>query len=127
MSSFEIIRAEAASFPVTVLCELLGVSTSGYYAYLNRERSVGANTDLRLTTKVRAIHARTRGVYGSRRMQRELDEPVGRNRLARLMREHGLLARAPRRFRTTTASTHSLPVASNLLDQDFDVHELNRV
>ena len=127
MSSFEIIRAEAASFPVTVLCKLLDVSTSGYYAHLNREACSRQQKDLRVTTKVRAIHAQTRSVYGSRRMLHELDETIGRNRLARLMREHGLLAQAPRRFRVTTDSSHALPVASNLLEQDFDVDEPNRV
>lgn len=127
MSSFEIIRAEAANFPVTVLCDLLEVSKSGYYAYVGREASAKQQKDLRVTTKVRAIHARTRGVYGSRRMLHELDETIGRNRLARLMREHGLLARAPRRFRVTTDSGHALPVANNLLEQDFEVDEPNRV
>jgi transposase InsO family protein len=127
MSSFEIIRAEAANFPVTVLCELLEVSKSGYYAHLGREESAKELMDLRVTTKVRAIHVRTHNVYGSRRMLHELDEPIGRNRLARLMRENGLQAQAPRRFRVTTDSGHALPVASNLLKQDFDVDEPNRV
>lgn len=66
-------------------------------------------------------------VYGSRRMMHEVDEPIGRNHLARLMRENGLLACAPRRFRVTTDSAHALPVVSNLLEQDFDVDEPNRV
>jgi transposase InsO family protein len=127
MNPFEIILAEAAQFPVTVLCSLLGVSTSGYYAYLSRGRSAREDTDLRLTTKIRAIHAGTRRVYGSRRMTRELDEPVGRNHIARLMREHGLLARSPRRFRVTTDSKHALPIASNLLKQDFTTDGPNRV
>jgi hypothetical protein len=68
MHPFEIILAEAAQFSVTVLCALLGVSTSGYYAYLSRGRSGRDDTDLPLTTKIRAIHAGTRIVYGSRRM-----------------------------------------------------------
>jgi putative transposase len=127
VSSFEIIRAEAANFPVTVLCGLLEVSKSGYYAHLKRTSSARAQRDERVTAKVRAIHARTRGVYGSRRMVHELDEPVGRNRVARLMREHGLLARAPRRYRVTTDSAHPLPIAKNLLDQDFEVDEPNVV
>jgi putative transposase len=127
VSSFEIIRAEAANFPVTVLCKLLEVSKSGYYAHLARTASARQQKDERVVTKVRAIHAQTRGVYGSRRMAHELDEPIGRNHLARLMRENGLLARSPRRFRVTTDSAHALPVASNLLEQDFDVAEPNRV
>jgi putative transposase len=126
MNLFEIVRAEAASHPVVVLCRLLGVSKSGYYAYVGRERSERAHTDLRVTTKIRAIHARTRGVYGSRRMVHELDEPVGRKRVARLMREHGLLAHSPRRFRVTTDSQHALPVARNLLQQNFQVDEPNQ-
>jgi putative transposase len=126
MNLFEIVRAEAASHPVVVLCRLLGVSKSGYYAYVGREPSERAHKDLRVTTKIRAIHARTRGVYGSRRMVHELDEPVGRKRVARLMREHGLLAHTPRRFRVTTDSEHALPVARNLLQQDFQVDEANQ-
>lgn len=127
MSPFEIILAEAAQFPVTVLCALLGVSTSGYYAYLSRGRCVRDETDLRLTTKIRAIHAGTRGVYGSRRMTQELDELAGRNHVARLMRENGLLAQSPRRFRTTTDSNHRLPTAPNLLQQEFNTDGPNRV
>ena len=127
MSPFELILAEAANFPVTVLCALLGVSTSGYYAFMSRGRSSRRDTDERLTTKIRAVHARTRGVYGSRRMVAELGEPAGRNHIARLMRENDLLARAPRRFRTTTDSKHSAPIAPNLLAQDFTTNAPNRV
>ncbi len=127
MSLFEIIRAEAANFPITLLCLLLGVSPAGYYAFLNRGRSVRARTNERLTTKIRAIHSRTRHVYGARRMVRELGEPAGRNRVARLMRENGLLARVPRRFRVTTDSGHALPVAPNLLEQNFTTNAPNRV
>jgi transposase InsO family protein len=127
MNPFEIIRAEAANFPITVLCLLLGVSKSGYYAFLGRGRSERRDTDLRVTTKIRAIHADTRGVYGSRRMTEELDEDVGRNRVARLMRENGLLACSPRRFRVTTDSDHALPIAPNLLEQDFTADAPNRV
>lgn len=127
MNPFEIIRAEAANFPVTLLCLLLGVSKSGYYAFLGRGRSERQDTDLRVTTKIRAIHAGTRGVYGSRRMTEELDENVGRKRVARLMRENGLLARSPRRFRVTTDSDHPLPVAPNLLEQNFTADGPNRV
>jgi putative transposase len=127
VSSFEIIRAEAANFPVTVLCKLLEVSTSGYYAHLARGASERQQKNERVITKMRAIHVRTHGVYGSRRMMHELDEPIGRNRLSRLMREHDLMARAPRRFRVTTDSDHALPIASNLLEQDFGVDEPNCV
>lgn len=127
MSAFELIRAEAAEFPIARLCALLGVSTSGYYAYVGRPPSERTTTDERITTKLRALQCKTLGVYGSRRMRAELDESVGRNRVARLMRQSGLLARAPRRFRVTTDSKHSLSLAENLLKQNFTTSEPNRV
>lgn len=127
MSVFELIRAEAAEFPIARLCALLGVSTSGYYAYVGRPPSDRTTTDERITTKLRALQSKTLGVYGSRRMRAELDESVGRNRVARLMRQSSLLARAPRRFRVTTDSKHSLSLADNLLKQNFTTSEPNRV
>ncbi len=127
MSVFELIRTEAAELPVLRLCALLGVSPSGYYAFCKRGPSRRALSNQRITTKVRALQSKTRGVYGSRRMKVELDEPVGRNRVARLMRESGLLARTPRRYRVTTNSKHGLAVAPNLLEQNFTATEANRV
>lgn len=127
MSAFELVRAEADNFPVTLLCGLLGVSTSGYYAWLNRDPSQWQKTELRLCTKIRAIHAANDQTYGSRRMAAEIDEPVGRGRAARIMREHGLQARAPRRYRVTTDSRHSRPIAPNLLARDFRAERPNRV
>jgi putative transposase len=76
---------------------------------------------------MKAIHARTRGVYGSRRMIAELGEPIGRNRVARSMRANGLQPRVRRRFRITTDSSHTLPVAPNLLMQNFSTEGPNRV
>lgn len=126
MSAFAVIRAEAAQYPVSRLCALLGVSTSGYYAWCRRGGSRRAHEDARVAVKIRAVHARTRGVYGSRRMARELDEDIGRNRTTRIMRDHGLQARAPRRFRTTTDSQHDRPVAPDLLGQNFHADEPNQ-
>ena len=73
MSAFELVRAEAANFPVSTLCRLLGASKSGYYAWAKRGRSSRLDADLRVTTKLRAIHRQTGGVYGARRMVAELD------------------------------------------------------
>lgn len=129
MSRFGIVHAERVRYPVKVLCSLLRVSTSGYYAWCRRSRSTRARDDERLVTKMRAIQARVGGVYGSPRMVEELradGELVGVNRIARLMRDYNLLARQRRRFRATTDSTHSLPVAPNLLARDFAWSEPNR-
>lgn len=127
MNPFEVIRLEAAKFPVSRLCELLELSTSGYYAFLKRGHCKRSDTDSRVVVKLRVIQKRVRGVYGARRARAELDERIGRNRLARLMRENGLQARVPRRYKVTTDSAHDLPVAPNLLKQEFSAAELNRV
>ena len=130
MSSFELVRTVAAEFPVRMLCALLGVSSSGYYAWRERQHTPRRSTDLKLLTKMRAVHAENSGVYGSRRMQVELvadGESVGRGKVQRLMREHGLQARKPRRFKATTNSKHDDPIAPNLLMQDFAVDAPNTV
>ena len=130
MSSFELVRAAAAEFPGRVLCALLGVSSSGYYAWRERQHTPRPSTDLKVLTKIRAVHAETNGVYGSRRMQAELvagGESVGRAKVQRLMRDNGLQARRPRRFKVTTDSQHDDPIAPNLLKQDFTVDAPNTV
>ncbi|MBK8412279.1 MAG: IS3 family transposase [Sandaracinaceae bacterium] len=113
-----------------MLCALLGISSSGYYAWRERQHTPRPSTDLRLLTKMRAAHAENCGVYGSRRMQVELvadGESVGRAKVRRLMREHGLQARKARRFKSTTDSKHDDPIAPNLLMQDFAVDAPNTV
>lgn len=127
MSAFELVRAEAANCPIAVLCELLSVSRSGYYAWCRRDPSERQNAELRVTTKLRAIHSLTGGVYGARRMVKELDEPVGRHRVARLMRDNALLAQGAKRFRVTTDSKHDRPIAPNLLAQDFRASAPSRI
>jgi transposase InsO family protein len=128
VSAFELVRAEAANFPVSVLCELLDVSTSGYYAWLERPPSTRDRDDVRLVAKIRAVHSSNGAVYGSRRMTEELradDEVVGRSRVVRLMQEHELHARKARKFKTTTDSKHDKAIAPNLLEQQFDVDAPN--
>jgi putative transposase len=129
VSPFELIRAEAASFPIRTLCTLVGVSPAGYYAWLKREDGPRRRESTRLTAKLRAVHAQTRGVYGARRMVRELradGERVSRKRVVRLMRAGGLRAAGARRFRATTDSNHTEPVAPNLLDRNFQPDAANR-
>lgn len=130
MSDFELIRAEAGTTSVQRLCRLLGVSPSGYYAWREREPSKRESDELRLVTKIRAVHQETGKAYGSRRMTTELredGESVGRRRIQKLMRRFGLQGKAPRRFRVTTDSNHSEPIAPNLLKQDFAADAPNRV
>jgi putative transposase len=119
---FAFIAAQLVAFPVAVLCRVLEVSTSGYYAWTERDASCRSRRDLDLGAKVRAAHASSKGRYGSPRVHAELraaGEKVGRKRIARLMKEAHLEGRKRRRFRKTTDSNHRLPIAPNVLERDF--------
>jgi putative transposase len=125
---FQLIDAAKKEFPVQRLCKVLGVSPSGYFAWRGRPASRRQRDDLVLLAHVRSSFALSNETYGSPRMTHELRDQglrVGRRRTARLMRENGLRARQPRRFKRTTDSLHAFPVAPNLLDQDFSAERPN--
>ena len=100
MSAYRIISAERASFPVSVMCEVLGVSRSGFHGWERRAPSNRALSDVWLTSRITEIHERARGVYGSRRVQAELrlgqDIQVSR----RLLRAAGELRASQGQART---------------------------
>ena len=119
---FAFIAREKATFPIDLLCSVLGVSRAGFYATRRRPVPARRRADQQLAVHVAAAHAASRRRYGSPRVYRELQaqgHEVGRHRVARLMREQGLRARAKRRFQRTTDSQHGLPVAANVLDRHF--------
>ncbi len=124
------IQQNVADFPLQVLCEVLGVSRSGYYAWVRRAESARAQEDRALSSEIRAAHQASRGRYGSPRVHAELraqGRRVSRKRVARLMRRMGLAARRKRRFRRTTDSRHAFPIAPNLLARNFTAQAPNRV
>jgi transposase InsO family protein len=121
---FAFIARAKATFPIDLLCTVLGVSRAGFYAAQRRPVPARRHEDQQLAVQVAAAHAASRRRYGSPRVYRELQaqgHEVGRHRVARLMREQGLRARAPRRFQRTTDSQHGLPVAPNVLARQFTV------
>jgi putative transposase len=125
---FDFIRAEKAFYPVEMLCEVLGVSRSGYYAYVKRPLCSRARQDARLSVEIAAVHARSRRTYGSPRVHAELKKSgflVGKKRVERLMRERGVVARQKRRFRHTTNSNHKRPIAPNVLERAFKTEAPN--
>ena len=119
---YRLIAAEKAGIPVARACRILGVSESGYYVFHSRGPSKWQRDDMVLLAHIREAFRLSHGTYGSPRMSMELKDRglcVGRRRVARQMRENGLKARQPRRYRRTTDSHHGFPVAPNLLGQDF--------
>ena len=127
---FAFIAARDVAFPVSAMCRVLGVTRSGFYAWVKRPKPVRAKSDAQLAATVAAVHHRSRRTYGSPRVHRELlarGVRVGRKRVERLMRENGIQGCAKRRFKHTTNSKHGGPIARNVLAREFQVSEPNRV
>src|SRR5205823_11320657 len=120
---FRFIDEHREQWPVRLLCEALGVSTAGYYAW--RDRPAGARQQRQdaLLVEIRAIHAEFKARYGSPRVHAELvarGRPCCVNSVAKAMRDPGIAAKTAKKFRCTTDSNHDLPVAENLLGRQFD-------
>jgi putative transposase len=131
VSIFGFIDAEKASYPVTALCRMLGVSKSGYYAWRSRPPSERRRRDALLIEKIRQIHSRSRETYGYPRVHAELRSlgvKCGRRRVARLMRAEGLwgCVRGKKR-RTTRRDPRAAAPAPDLLRGDFVAAQPNRV
>ncbi len=120
---FAFIRDHQGRFPVEVLCEVLGVSRSGYYAWRDRPPSRGALRRGRLVAEIRQVHGDSRATYGSPRIYRVLKArgiPCCENTVAKLMRAEGVRPKAGRPSAgRTTDSRHDRPVAGNLLNREF--------
>ena len=119
---FAFIDVQRASWPIVVMCDVLGVSCSGFYAWLKRPISSHAIDDGELGAAIAASHRASDGRYGSPRVHRDLEAKglhVGRKRVERLMREKGFAGRSKRRWRRTTDSNHASPIAPNILARNF--------
>ena len=117
-------------YPLSVLCRVFNVARSGFYAWLHRKPSHRAQEDERLKIAIKAAHKRTRKSYSARRMQTELAAdgfPAGRDRIIRLRKELNIHCIQKRKFKATTNSKHTLPVAENLLNQNFTPSVPNQV
>lgn len=126
---YRFIGEHRQEFPVAVMCRVLGVSRSGYYAWQKRPTSQRDRSNSHLVEEIRAVHAKSRQTYGSPRIFADLQAhgvACGRHRVARLMRRHGICSQRKCRFKTTTNSQHAQPVAPNLLHQQFVADHSNQ-
>lgn len=117
-------------YPIPLIIRILKVSASGFYAWLARPPSERAKEEMRLEVEIKAAHRRTRQTYGAERLRHELAEHgvrVGICRLKRIRRKLGLRCKQKRKFRVTTDSKHKLPVAENMLKQQFKVYKPDTV
>lgn len=119
-----IARSRGGEYPVRLMCELLGVSPSGFYASVSRPPSRRERSNQQLRLEIRATHSVTHRRYGAMKIWKHLNaqgKRCGHNRVGRLMREDGLRSKRPRRFRVTTQSAHQKPLTDNHLDRRFSV------
>jgi transposase InsO family protein len=126
---YPFIRDQRRQFPIVKLCAVMQVSTSGFYDWRKRTPSIREQENQRLLLELRLLEVATRHRYGSPRMHRELRDRgwwINRKRVEKLMKTHGIRARRHYRRVCTTRSDPSLPVASNLLNQQFHFEEINR-
>lgn len=118
-------------YPIARLCQALGLSPSGYHARQRREPTERQQQTARLEVAIKAAHDRGRGTYGAEKIQEELAEvegiKAGIHQIKRIRRKHNLRCKQKTKFKATTDSQHTLPVAPNRLNQNFAVAEPNRV
>jgi putative transposase len=115
---------------IAMMCGILKVSKSGYYKWLNRKPCKRVLEEGRLEVEIKAAHKRTRETYGPERLQHELKEQgvsVGICRIRRIRKKLGIRCKQKRKFKATTDSKHVLPVAENLLNQQFEATRPNEV
>jgi len=124
------IRAEKAFYPVALLCRVLRVARSGFYAWLSRGESAREHRDRELLPLIREVFKTNRQTYGSPRVFEELRSrkvPCSRRTIERLMREAGITPPRKRKFKKTTDSNHPFATAANLVDRDFSSPAPNRL
>jgi transposase InsO family protein len=117
-------------YSIPQMCRVLGASPSGYYRWLSRKPSKRAQEEGRLEAEIKAAHKRTRETFGPERLQRDLAEhgvKAGVCRIRRIRKKLGIRCKQKKKFKATTDSKHTLPVAENLLNQQFKATAPNRI
>jgi len=117
-------------YSIPQMCRVLGVSPSGYYRWLKRKPSKRAQEEGRLEVEIKAAHQRTRATFGPERLQHDLAEhgvKAGVCRIRRIRKKMGIRCIQKKKFKATTDSKHTLPVAENLLNQQFKAAAPNRI
>jgi len=112
------------------MCRVLKVKKSGYYYWRKRPISNRKKANIELTNEIKKAHKETKELYGSRRLCAELRNrglKCGKNRVARLMKENAIRSKRVKKFKATTNSKHNIPVAENLLNQNFKSQNPNEV
>ena len=112
-----------SKYRIAKMAQWLQVSKSGYYAWRKHSKSLRSIKDESLLKEIIRIHGASHGTYGGRKItheiNRRLENPVNHKRVERIMRENGIRSKSHKKYKATTNSRHSLPVAENILNRDF--------
>jgi len=112
------------------MCQVMRVSSSAYYHWLKEPISKREVRKQKLISMIEEVHQKSRGIYGSPRITNELNMngiSISRRRVAQLMKQEGIRSKIKRKFRGTTDSDHTYPIAPNLLNQQFNVDQKGKV
>lgn len=126
---FAAIKKHAGEFPIRLMCEVLNVKPSSYYAWTRRKPSMWERNRREIGKVIQDIFRNYRGVYGSPRITdtlKDMGSSHSKNYIARVMREHGIRSKTARRYRVTTNSKHEHPVFPNVLRRNFKVSAPDR-
>lgn len=127
---YPFIDSQTGQHSLRMLCRVMQVATSGFYAWRRLDRRLRGDENQRLLVEIKAVHAQSGGDYGSPRIYRALRKrghSCIENCVARIMRHNSIRARTTKKFKVTTHSNHAMPVAENLLDRAFEVEMPNAV
>jgi len=117
-------------YGVQKMCRVLGASRSGYYGWKRQPQSKRQKENEKILMEIRESHKNSNRAYGSPRITEDLQAngtKCGENRVARLMKNNGIVGKAKKKFKATTNSRHNLPVAENVLNQNFTAEKPNTV
>ena len=127
---YQMIDTVKKAYPIALLCDVMEVSRSGYYFWKNRGKSARQQEYEKLTSVVQEAHKVSKGTYGARRIAEEVEAhgvSCGRTKAATLMKLADIAAKQKKKFKVTTDSKHTMPVAPNLLNREFTVKEPDQV
>ena len=125
---YAMIKENSIWFSVRMMCRVLSVSPSGYYDWDQRPMASRARNNVELAQKINVLFNKEKSRSGSIRITESLKMEgykVSRNRVAKIMRQYGWRAKAAKKYKATTNSNHKLPVAPNLLQQNFEASKPN--
>jgi len=127
---YQFIERNKRDFDISIICPLLGVKRSSYYAWKRRPINVRQKENMKLLEEIRTIHKNSKGLYGSPRIYAELQDlgiSCGKNRVAKLMKVNGIYSKIKKRFRYKSKQSNDIGICSNIVDRNFNILEPNKV